>query len=163
MGKETDSRRFIRVELMEYANKVTLGGFVSAALLLLHLKLGLPPICSSEEIYKKMKAEKDIRILNLFNCIMVLCDIPQPEVYTNDHVNHYCLYSVDEFEEIREDLCWISKQLRDLRDDFVLVSKDFFLQEILYEDSYQVVITKETYDRHKGEHEYEPLGGAPKL
>lgn len=159
MDKGNEPCRYIRVEGMDLSTDETFGGFMSAATLLLTSKLDLPPECSMEEISEKVNASTDPEVYHMLAAIMCLADIPQPEIYINDRKNHYCLYSPEEYEEIREDLYWISDHLRDLCDDFVLVSKEFFLRddEILYDDGYQIVISKETYDRHKAENKYEAL------
>lgn len=159
MNKKKNTQKFIRVEGMDYEKDETFGGFMSAATLLLTTKLNLPPSCGMEEISEKLNQILDPEILHLVGAIMCVGDIPYPEIYVNDRKNHYCLYSPEEFEEIREDLYWISDKLRDLCEDFGLIFKEFFLQEneILYNDGYQIVISKKTYDRHNKEAKYEPL------
>ena len=95
---------------------------------------------------------------------MVLSDIPQPEIYIQDKANKICLYQKSEFDECYEELVDISMMLSDVTDgEMILIYKELDLaeEEILYDDGYQVVISRETYEKYKDSLGYDVLLSLP--
>lgn len=140
---------FYRVETINEEGE-TIGGYVSALFYLFSLILDV----NLEEIDGDM-LEANIGFSpefdRLFMTLGLLCDIPKPEEYIENNEN-YCLYQKNDFlsDEIYE-LQTLDDILRDMTDNkYALICKKFLLtdDELIYEDIYQVVISKETYNRH---------------
>ena len=154
--------KYVRVETYDYKTDKTRGGFIAATQTLLAMKLGVQPSYTEEELSELIKQSDDPEVHELFSMIYALSDIPHPDVYVQDKENTVCLYQYSEFEECYEELVEISMMLRDVTDDkMCLIYKEFDLEEeeLLYEDDYQVVISKETYDKHIEGIEYDVLVG----
>ena len=86
-----------------------------------------------------------------------LSDIPQPEIYIADKKNHVCLYQMSEFYEEVDDLAEVSFILEETSEEwYSLCYKRFDIDEteILYEDPFQIVISKETYDEKNDDLDY---------
>ncbi len=152
--------KYVRVETYDYNTDVTRGGFMAATQTLLAMKLGVQPSYTEEELSDLINESDDPEVQELFSAMISLSSIPYPGVYIQDKENKVCLYQYSEFEECYEDLAEISMMLRDETDGkMCLIYKEFDLgeDELLYEDEYQVVISKETYDNHIEGIEYDVL------
>ncbi len=144
--------KYIRVETLNTHTEETLGGYICAAHSILSVKLGVPPTTSDEELARIINESDDPEVEDAFSTIMVLSDIPQPEIYIQDKPNKICLYQQSEFDECYEERVDISMMLSDVSDgEMILIYKEFDLveDEILYDDGYQVVISRETYEKQK--------------
>ena len=156
--------KYIRVETMNTRTEETLGGYICAAHSILSVKLGVPPTTSDEELARIINESDDPEVEDVFSTIMVLSDIPQPEIYIQDKQNKICLYQQSEFDECYEELVDISMMLSDVTDgEMILIYKGFDLaeEEILYDDGYQVVISRETYEKYKDSLGYDILLSLP--
>lgn len=156
--------KYIRVETMNTHTEETLGGYICAAHSILSVKLGVPPTISDEELARIINESDDPEVEDVFSTIMVLSDIPQPEIYIQDKQNKICLYQQSEFDECYEELVDISMMLSDVTDgEMILIYKEFDLaeEEILYDDGYQVVISRETYEKYKDSLWYDVLLSLP--
>ena len=152
--------KYIRVETHNNNTEESVGGYISAIQTILATRLGVEPTETTEEMAALIDASDDPEIEEMLPIIYMLCDIPQPEVYTQDKQNRICLYQLDEFGECYGELAYISRLLMDETDSkMVLIYKEFDLEddELLYEDEYQVVISKETYEKHKEGLQYDVL------
>lgn len=148
---------FVRVETIQLSDMQSVGGYMCAVNSLLALFLGIKPTDDAEELVQLVDESDKPEVQFLMAAFYELGDIPHPEIYVNDKANHICLYQGEEFEEIRDYLQDISDLLTDYTKDLVLAYKEFYLddEEILYSDPYQIVISKETYEKHKEEAIYE--------
>lgn len=156
--------KYIRVETLNTLTEETLGGYICAAHTILSLKLGVPPTTSDEELARNINDLDDPEVQDVFSTIMVLSDIPQPEIYIQDKQSKICLYQQSEFDECYEELVDISMMLSDVTDgEMILIYKEFDLaeDEILYGDGYQAVISKETYEKCKDSIGYDVLLSLP--
>lgn len=156
--------KYIRVETMNTHTEETLGGYMCAAHSILSIKLGVPPIAENEELASIINESDNPEVQEVLSTIMVLSDIPQPELYVQDKVNKICLYQRSEFDECYEELVDISMMLSDASDgELILIYKEFELRqdELLYDDGYQVVISKETYEKYKDSLGYDVLLSLP--
>lgn len=148
---------FVRVETIQLSDMQSVGGYMCAVNSLLALFLGIKPTDDAEELVQLVDESDKPEVQLLMAAFYELGDIPHPDIYINDKANHICLYQCGEFEEIRDYLQDISDLLTDYTKDLVLAYKEFYLdeEEILYSDPYQIVISKETYEKHKEEAIYE--------
>lgn len=156
--------KYIRVETMNTHTEETLGGYICAAHTILSIMLGVPPATSDEEFTRLINESDNPEVQDVLSEIMVLSDIPQPDIYIQDKSNKICLYQQSEFDECYEELVDISMMLSDVSDgEMILIYKEFDLaeDEILYDDGYQVVISRETYEKHKDRLGYEVLLSLP--
>lgn len=81
----------------------------------------------------------------------LLCDIPYPDEYSGDRKNTVCLYNEMEYEEAEPELDYISELLIEHTDGkLALATRVFDIpdEELLYEDEYQVVVSRETYEKY---------------
>lgn len=152
--------RYIRVETFDSKTEKSLGGYMCAAHSLLARLLYTTPTQDAEELDRLIGESDDPRVAELLSAMMALADIPFPDIYSNDKENHICLYLPSEFDECYEDLTYISSLLcNETGGRKVLIWKEFDLNEdeILYEDMYQIVISKDTYEKHNKDVEYDVL------
>ena len=152
--------RYIRVETFDCKTYNSLGGYMCAAHTLLAILLNTTPAQDAEELDRMIGESDDPRVAELLSAMMALTDIPIPDIYTNVKENHICLYLPREFDECYEDLTYISTLLsKETRGRKILIWKEFDLNEdeILYEDMYQIVISKDTYEKHNKDLEYDVL------
>ena len=152
-------RKYYRVECFEESrgHRRSLGGFVNAIMATLAWMIRVPP--DSPDFSEKLMETKDPDARMLLAAWFTLCDIPRPEIYENDKENHYCLYTKNEFDEALYGLLTVNEYLMEWSADLTLRYRVFLLEEkdILYNDGYQVVISKDTYDRLNSKKSY-PLG-----
>ena len=141
--------QYYRVETYDMAEEKTIGGFMSAIDYIITSRLGISPDSSPEERAAAYDKTEDTVVRNLIICEALLCDMPIPEVYENDRDNNYCLYKEEEFVEETEEFLKIAEALEEETDyRLTLIAKTVEVPEekLLYEDIYQVVVSKETYE-----------------
>ena len=146
-------REFIRVETID-DNSKPVGGYVSTVFLLLSKLLKVrPDELTAERMEQVLNDCTDEDVMNIWSTYMMLGDIQPPEIYTDNPQKYVCLYQPSEFEEEFTELCYLSDMTDYLLKDSQLVFRSFFLSddEIIYEDGYQIVITRETYDNHQND------------
>ncbi|MCR5596130.1 MAG: hypothetical protein K6G12_09795 [Lachnospiraceae bacterium] len=152
--------RYYRVEAIDHRRDEMVGGYISAIDLIMKQRFG---ITSDEEpieaIHRKFQeaADNDAELFLFATAFFTVSCIPIPPEYKQDSVNRFCLLKSEVFEEVLPAFHIIDHFLTDITDDGVdLRLKVFNLKksELLYEDSYQVVISKDVYDMYKGENEY---------
>ncbi len=154
MNEET---RYVRVETFSESEGKTVGGYMCSLNMLLCLVIDIKPTEDENVFEKAMLDHKDnMLVLELLDFAGELSTISPPEIYTNDADNHICLYKEDEFSAVVDTIANINEILVDFSEDLVLGFRDFYLttDEICYEDEYQIVITKETYEKHKEETDF---------
>lgn len=154
--------KYIRVETHDNITDESGAGYVSAIHIILAIRLGVEPPETAEELATLINESDDPEIKKMVPIFYMLCDIPQPEVYIQDKQNRVCLYQLEEFEECYGELAYISRMLFDVTDNrMLLVYKEFELEdnELLYEDAYQVVISRETYNKHEEGLQYDVMLG----
>lgn len=149
--------QYIRVECVDNTSGESKGGYMCAIMMIMALKLNLSPDIENEKLSEKLFGSGDPEVLDLAALLEMLGDIPQPTIYIEDKKNHICLYQMPEFKEVVEDLAEVSYILEEVsKEQYSLCFKQFDIdeKEILYEDTYQIVISKETYDKKKDEYDY---------
>lgn len=143
---------FIRVETMDNKKGKTAGGYECSLHTLLAIALGVAPPDNDEELEKLISESLDKpEVRDSLSAMLVLNDIPRPEIYVQDKDNYVCLYRWSEFDECYEDLADISLRLIDATGGKMnLIYKEFDIREdeIVYEDQFQIVISKQTYDKY---------------
>lgn len=143
-------KRYIRVECYDKCKKETVGGFFSAMFGMLARIINMPPDSKEDEIIAKAGLSNDPEIQDLLALMFALSDIPRPDIYTSDRKNYFCLYTEYEFHEEMYTLEELNDLFQVYAPIFTLVCKEFYLEkeEIVYSDPYQIVITRECYERH---------------
>lgn len=143
--------KYIRVETINIEKQASYGGFVGAAETVLAMRLGVSPDRTAEEWKKLISESEDPEVKRIYKTIAVLTDMPHPDIYTQDKDNRYCLFNRDEYKALQSDMEYISTLLyMQSNGRFCLAQKVFNVpeQELLYEDEFQVVISKETYTKY---------------
>jgi hypothetical protein len=150
---------FYRVECYDVNKEKSLGGYVSALEVLMRRRLGVSHLISDEEYSRMIVESEDEEVRELAALMMTLLDIPQPDIYKEDCQNYICLYQYEEFTEAVELLGDLAIMLEEEIPSLTLLVKEFELEpeEILYDDGYQIVISKDSYNKHKDESEYKTL------
>lgn len=150
-------RTFYRIETLNMDEGGSpVGGYMRAVDAMLCIKLGISPKHTAEELHKAVNSSDDPDVQELMVCMSLLCDIPIPDIYKENQDNMYCLYNKAEYDEA----VYILNRLRGIMIDtipaYAFRHKKFKLSddEIVYEDPYQVVITKEIYDKHYNDSKY---------
>ena len=124
---------YIRVETMNTHTEETLGGYICAAHSILSVKLGVPPTTSDEELARIINESDDPEVQDVFSTIMVLSDIPQPEIYIRDKRNKICLYQQSEFDASKDGFGPVAYDLDQLLENLQSVYKSGFLLQGEYE------------------------------
>ena len=152
--------KYIRVECLEVATMEVLGGYMCALMSILRRIYKVPPTIPDEELAKLVSTTDSPAGKAVMSLLAELGDIPHPDIYIQDKANHICLYRFNEFEEA---VCAL-EELSDLvytvtKEQLGIYFKVFELEddELLYSDPYQVVISKETYNKKKYEHSHMPI------
>lgn len=139
-------RTYYRVETVDSIDGTVRGGYMAALHAYILLKYG---------------PEADIKDIKdgLLPSLVYLCDIPVPEIYSNNKEDYICLYTEYGFIEAGSVLQDLNSYVMDELGDMELFVKRFNLasSEIVYEDEYQIVIHRSTYDKHKTEDYYDAI------
>nr|MCR5157365.1 hypothetical protein [Butyrivibrio sp.] len=148
-----------RIETINMDEGIPLSGYMSTVTQLMEYKLGIKRGYTAEELQAAINKSNDLDAKRLVVCLAMLCDIPVPEIYDKNRDNMYCLYGKDEFMEAVDILNSIYDIMFRTVPALSFRYKKFKLKdtEIAYEDLYQIVITKETYEKHKNDSEYKIL------
>lgn len=128
-----------------------------AIMMLFVFMLNVSPDIDMDQLSEMLDNTKNSEVQSLLPAFVNLGDIPKPDIYEADKNNHVCLYTEDEFYEAIYDLGYIAELLMDILNcRYSLEYKPFTIDEedILYDDGYQVVISKETYNARKEDYEY---------
>ena len=144
---------YYRVELYDEIKEESQGGYMCAVLMMMSLAMKVPPTISDEELLSLIAEKRTPEAIDLLTILADLGDIPKPEIYDKDSANNICLYQEHEFFEAVYDLYKIDEMLREITDDKYSLSYITFdaigEDDILYEDPYQIVISRETYEEQK--------------
>lgn len=152
--------KFIRVETFSRNRNAILGGYIGAAYAILYAKLCMKPTDSEWELADRLSKTDDSSVLSLWSTIIELSRMKQPEIYVNDKENHICLYTESKFMEDVPLLSDLDEHLNEVTDGklrLVYANYDIEDYEILYDDEEQIVISRETYEKHKEDREYNPI------
>lgn len=150
-------RTFIRVEVYDYENDKSKSGFVSITDLIIRQVLNVPFETSDEELAKIIIESKDPTVMELNALLLgVLKDLPKPDVFTSDRENKYCLFTEDAYDARVDSFELLNDIIQDFFPSYNLVMLEFDLPEeaILYEDEYQVVISKADYETYRPEYHW---------
>lgn len=149
-------RRYVRIECVNKETEESIGGCISALCVFLACRLGIGPTEDIEFLTEKFQESKDTDKATLYYIIFTLSDLPIPEVYLNDRENYVCLYEEDEFCEVMDALDLLCDMMKNAGWKFTLMGKYFNLEEdeIVYSDGYQIVISKEVYEKHRNDTKY---------
>lgn len=154
VGKEK-RMKYIRVEGYNRETKETVGGFISASLVLMARLLYVHPYQLNEELFKTIDPFKQPEAYKLMmDMSYITGEMPIPEEYLEDKQNRYCMYSPNAYRDAETVLIKLSKDLKKKTyGRFCLVVKSFDLskRELLYTDKYQCVVSKETYDKYNND------------
>ena len=156
MMKET----YIRVECIDNVTGESRGGYVCAIIMMFALMLGVSPNIDRDELSGMLDTTQDPEVQDLLLAFVDLGDIPKPDVYEADKMNRVCLYTESEFYEAVYDLADVAEMLLDkMGCRYSLLYKQCVIEEeaILYEDPYQIVISRETYDSIKEDFPYQDI------
>lgn len=150
-------RTFVRVEGISKETGKSFGGYVSAGLAVTAMRLGVPP--DHPQLIETACQCEDADTRRLMAFLGELTSIRQPDIYQGeDKENYYCLYDIETFSEeymLISDVLEIIRKTTDKFDlQFILMEIED--DEIVYEDSAQIVISKETYEKHHSD-TYYPL------
>lgn len=149
--------QYIRVECIDNTSGESKGGYMCAIMMIMALKLNVSPEIGNEKLLEELSKSNDPELRDLIPLLGTLGDIPQPEGYIEDKKNHVCLYQLSEFYEEVDDLAEVSFILEETSEErYSLCYKRFDIDEteILYEDPFQIVISKETYDEKNNDLDY---------
>lgn len=149
---------FYRVECIETKKNISCGGYMCALFLLVSLILHVRPDESDEKIATLLSESDDPRAKEILSMMLAVGDIPIPEIYAEDTKNKYCLYNEDEFYEEYVEFLDLSEMLISFTNgEYELKYKRFEIpdEDILYEDDYQIVVSKETYEIASKDWEHE--------
>lgn len=149
-------RRYVRIECVNKETEESIGGYISALCDFLAYWLGIEPTEDIEFLTEKFQESKDTDKETLYYIMFVLSDLPIPEVYSDDRANYVCLYEEDEFYEVMDALDILCDMMKNAGWKFTLMGKYFNLEEneIVYSDGYQIVISKEVYEKHRNDTKY---------
>ena len=152
-------RTFYRIETINMDEGYSVGGYMAAVDALLCKKLGIEPNYTAEELHIELSKSKDPDVRQIMVSFAMLCDILIPEVHRCNKDNTYCLYFKEEFDEAVEILNGLRNIMIREMPAYTFRYKTFKLNndEITYEDPYQIVITKEVYEKHKNDSKYKVL------
>ena len=161
MGK-SNTRTFYRIETLDMdEGGAPKSGYMGPLSAILCLMLGIEPTYTEEELQYALSTTTDINVKMFWAYMMCLIDIPIPEIYEQNKGNsdYFCLYSKEEYEEAAEILKELQYFMHKYLPQYVFKYKKFKLKddEILYEDMYQIVISKSIYDKHKHDFAYQEL------
>ena len=152
---------YYRVECVDNMTYETQGGYMCAAMMMLSHISGVNPELDDENILKALSESKSPELMELLSLIVGLGDIPIPSVYKEDKKNHICLYNEEEFYEAIDILAEVSELLEEMTSGkYSLYYKTFDYvpeEEILYEDGYQIVISRDLYENIKDDYPYNSL------
>ena len=147
--------KYIRVEGYDRQTKETVGGFISASLVLMARLMNVHPHQLNEDLLKTVDPFKQPEAYKLImDMFHITGEMPIPQEYLEDKENRYCMYSPSAYRDAETVLVKLSKDLKKKTyGRFCLVVKSFDLskQELLYRDKYQCVISKETYDKYNND------------
>ena len=153
---------YIRVETINNNIGETIGGYVCAMQALLAINLGITPTDNVEELTLYINESNNPDVERIIALMYSLNTIPHPDVYMNDRNNYICLYQQSEFLEHYAELEEISLMLIDKTNGRInLIYKEFDISEdeIIYEDLYQIVISKDTYEKYNTDSAYTDMLG----
>ena len=141
---------YYRVEAVDKKTEESQCGYVAVCETLLALLTGLPIGKTADEYYDKALEINTPDLAALIEIMGAVGSMPVPEVYKADQENHYCLFTDDAFEEAYMYLIELDRILQ-AHTHFKLAYMDWQLEDndILYTDSEQIVISKETYLNNK--------------
>lgn len=142
---------YYRVETMESSSSKTVGGFVSAAIAMMHKALGTVPGCSAQELCDALRTTKSTNARILYRNMSILIKLVKPDVYINDQANNYCLYTGDGLWAATPSLKKIDKAIRKESNGlYFLTCRRITVPKtaIIYEDEDQIVITKADYMKY---------------
>jgi hypothetical protein len=148
---------YIRVECVDKSTGESRGGYMCAIMMMLAILLDVSPDIDMELFVEKLDKTENPIVQNLLVSLIYLGDIPKPNIYEADKVNNVCLYTENEFYEAIYALASVADMLVEITDDqYSLQYKQFVIEEedILYEDLYQIVLSKETYNERKDDYPY---------
>ena len=148
---------YIRVETVDSSIGKTIGGYVCSMHALLAINLGITPTDNVEELMNQINESNNPEVKRIISLMYSLNTIPYPDVYINDKDNYICLYQQSEFLECYAELEEISLMLIDKTNGKLnLIYKEFDISEdeVIYEDSYQIVISKDTYEKYNTDSAY---------
>lgn len=157
-------QKFIRVECVDTNTMEPQGGYMCALMAVLRIALKVSPTIPDDELAKIMNETDSPAAKMVISLLAELGDIPHPNVYIEDKANHVCLYRINEFEEAMDSLLELEDLVYEVTQEKLgIYLKVFELEsdELLYEDPYQVVISKETYNEKIDEHPHIPMELAP--
>ncbi len=152
-------KTYYRIETINMDEGIPLGGYMSTVTQLMEYKLGIKRGYTADELQQILSKSADQDVKRLVICLAMLCDIPAPDIYQNNPDNMYCLYGKDEFMGAADILNSIYDIMFRTVPALSFRYKKFKLTdtEIVYKDLYQIVITKETYEKHKNDSDYKIL------
>jgi hypothetical protein len=148
---------YVRVECVDKRTGESCGGYMCAIMMMLAWLLDESPDINMELFAEKLGNTENLAVQELLASLMCLGDIPKPSIYEADKANNVCLYTESEFCEAIFDLADVADKLVEImRGKYALQYKQFAIEEedILYEDPYQIVISKETYNKIKDDCSY---------
>ena len=150
---------YYRVETIDLDKDRSVGGYVAAAHVALSKLLDLRPDFSGDELAEAIKNTDNETAREIFGALVTLSDIPIPDEYKDGkNGKTYCLYTPYGYSDAAEDLRIIIDGFAEAgMKSYILMYKEFDISpdEILYEDEFQIVISEETYNRHKDEQSYD--------
>jgi hypothetical protein len=142
---------YYRVETMDIEKSETVGGYVSALFAMTYKALGLVPGVSAETLCAALKNTDSKNARILYKLMAMLGSIAQPEVYIDDKLNHYCLYTRNEFFKIMPAFEEMDEVIRvESSDMYCLIYRQLEIPDdaILYRDEEQIVISREDYEKY---------------
>ena len=140
---------YYRVETVRNDTEEAKGGYMCAINLVLSKLLEISPD-HEDELVIAMDKSKDPRVTALKSIIYYLGDIPIPDIYAENKSSYVCLYRYEEFCEAVDYLSEVSDLLEETTQGkyslYYKLFDDIGDEDIVYEDAYQIVITRERYE-----------------
>ena len=150
---------YYRIESMDRYSGETFSGFMAAVYSSLALILDMRPdeLDIVDLIWVSKKS--NLKAYELYTLSLELVkDLPILDFYKADTYNYICLYRKKEYERFKNNLKRINEIVMETTHNIMmLILKKMNLKdnELVYKDSYQVVIDRNTYIKHNDNKRFE--------
>lgn len=150
---------YYRIETLDRDTGEIEGGFMAVVNAALALILDMRPDEIDTVDLIGILNKSNPKAYELFRLSLELTKgLPIPEIYKINPDNYICLYRKEEYERFKDNLKRINEIVTETTNNlFMLILKKMNLRddELVYKDSYQVVIDRNTYLKHNDNNRFE--------
>ena len=150
-------KKYYRVETFSYEFEDTIGGITGVILAMLAKRVGATSDTTNEEFACMIASSTDLTVRELYNMLVLFkSETAEPLIYEANKENRYCLYTAEEFSQKENVMELLADIMAYDMPHLELIYYEFELppEVILYEDKYQIVISRTTYDKYCPEEFY---------